>query len=688
MAHTDATLRLRFLGANKSARMVGLDRLPGKSNYLLGNDRAKWQSNVPSFGRVRYEALYPGIDLVYYGNHGRLEYDFDVAPGASPQRIRLDFDGAWSLDLDKRGDLLIHLPGGVLRQRKPVAYQLVGGARRMVPAEYVLLEDDQVGFELTDYDGTRPLIIDPVLDYATYLGGELFDYAWDVAVDGAGDAYVVGATRSTRFPTTTLAYDSSCGTDGLCNGGWDSFILKLDRTGDSLVYATYLGGSADEMGLGVAVDDAGYAYVVGSTGSTDFPTTSAGYDGTCGNGGSLCSDAFVVKLNPVGDALVYATYLGGDGGESATGVAVDGTGRAYATGTTYSADFPTTEQAYDRVCGANGDCGIWEIGPDAFIAQFSAMGDTLLYSSYLGGSRREMGNAIADDAAGHAYVSGATRSADFPTTTRLYEPNCLWDSFVDNCETEMYVAKVDPGAQFTDSLAFAALLGGAGLDQAGAITVDTVGNMYMTGGTVANDFPTTPDAYDRGCAGDVHCYNSGDAFVVKINPALTGPSALLYGSYLGGGSVDRGMDLAIDGQGTAYVTGFTISGNFPVTEGAIDELVDGEDSFVAVLNLTGVVTPQLLYSTYLGGRGDDQAVAIALVDPEGSVYVAGGTSSTDFPTTASAYDRDCGGGDICEGGWDAFLARFVIGADLGLAKHSTPSFSASGATLTYTLVIT
>ncbi|HYN87140.1 MAG TPA: SBBP repeat-containing protein [Ardenticatenaceae bacterium] len=686
-AAANSILRMRFVGSNPAARIVGLDQLPGQTNYFVGNDAARWQRDVRSFARVRYEALYPGIDLVYYGNAGRLEYDLDVAPGASHELIRLNVEGAQGLELDQQGDLLIRLDGGVLRQHKPVAYQLAGNIRELVPAEYVLLGANQVGFHLADYDHARPLVIDPVLDYATYLGGENHDYAWDVAVDVAGNAYVTGATHSTGFPTTTLAFDRGCGTNDTCNSGQrDTYVVKLDPAG-ALVYATYIGGSHGDIGLGIAVDGAGSAYIMGQTTSTDFPTTTLSFDGQCGCG-DFEGDVFVAKLTPNGDALVYSTYLGGEKGEGVNGsIAVDSAGQAFVVGNTYSSDFPTTEQAYDRVCGTSGDCspsGRWS---DAFITGITATGDALVYSSYLGGRDSDFPGGVAVDTAGAVYVAGETWSRDFPTTTRLYDPNCRSDEAGDNCEADSFVVKINPAVAMTESLTFGAILGGTGIDGANSIALDEAGHIYVTGDTVAHNFPTTVGAFDRSCSNDGDCSFSPDAFVVKINPAESGPAALLYSTYLGGITADRGWDIAIDDLGNAYVTGIS-SGNFPITPGAYDNRVEGSDGFVAVLNATGVLTSQLLYSTYLGGGGDDAGAGLALTEPEGGLYVAGGTTSTDFPTTTSALDSDCGADGACGGGPDAFLARLVLGTDLVLTKHGTPWAAESGGLLTYTLAIT
>ena len=325
-----AGLRLRFLGANEGVRLAAARPLPGKVNYLLGNDPSKWVTGIHTFGAVRYERLYPGVDARFYGRQGRLEYDLIVAPGADPSRIGLALSGARTLRLDARGNLLVRLPDGTLVQRRAHIYQLIDGRRQPVAGRYVLHGGDRFGFRLGAYDTRRPLVIDPVLAYSTYLGGSNIDNGESIAVDAAGAAYVAGLTSSAAFPTTPGALDTSY------NGGVDAFVAKLAPSGASLVYATYLGGSRIDAGVGIAVDPTGAAYATGRTFSSDFPTTPGALD-TSYNGGV---DAFVAKLSPSGSSLVYSTYLGGSGREDGTGIAVDATGSAYVTGDTASAGLP------------------------------------------------------------------------------------------------------------------------------------------------------------------------------------------------------------------------------------------------------------------------------------------------------------------------------------------------------------
>lgn len=614
-----AALRMTVLGANTAPRVTGRQELPGKANYFTGNSPARWRTNVPTYGRVHYDDIYPGIDLVYYGSQRQLEYDFVVGPGADPGRIVLGFQGADKLEVDAAGDLVLHTAAGPIHQRKPVIYQEVGGVPQPIAGGYVLRGSQEVGFQVAAHDPARPLIIDPVLVYSTYLGGSGGDGSQGIAVDGAGSAYVMGVTDSADFPTTPGAFDMTY------NGGMtfpsDASVTKLDPTGSSLVYATYLGGSGWDQGeqRSIAVDGTGSAYVTGLTESTDFPTTPGAFD-TSFNG---LVDVFVTKLDTTGSALVYSTYLGGSIADSGSGIAVDDAGSAYITGRAESANFPTTPGAFDITY--NG-------GNDAFVTKLDPTGSALAYSTYFGGSGVDIGGGIAVDAAGSAYVSGYYGSSDFPTT-----PGAFDTTF--NGGNDSWVAKLDPTGS---ALVYSTYLGGSGFEGSSAIALDGAGNAYVTGGTDSPDFPTTPGALDTTLTG------ATDAFVTKLDP--TG-SALAYSTYLGGSATDWGYGVAVDDAGSAYVAGETGSPDFPTTPGAFDTTFNGGplDAFVTKLDPTASA---LIDSTYLGGNGRDNGLGIAL-DGAGSVYVTGNTVSTDFPTTPGAFDTTFGGGFE-----DAFVAKF------------------------------
>ncbi|MGH9784500.1 MAG: SBBP repeat-containing protein, partial [Terriglobia bacterium] len=326
-SNRSAVLRMKLLGANPAPQATGLEELPGKSNYFLGNDPKQWRTNVPNYGKVRFAGVYPGVDLVYYGNQRQLEYDFVVAPGADPSAIRLGFAGAERLEIDPQGELALETPAGEVRWHKPVVYQEVGGVRQMVDGHYVRKGEETVGFEIASYDPRHPLIIDPVLIYSTYLGGSAFDAGVGIAVDSSGSAYVTGETDSTNFPTTAGAFQAGCGVSIF--GCIDAFVTKLNAAGNALVYSTYLGGSENDVGHAIAVDAGGNAYITGLSNSPNFPVAKAFQSAFKGGEGN---DVIVVKVNAAGNALAYSTYLGGSKNEESRGIAVDAAGNATITG--------------------------------------------------------------------------------------------------------------------------------------------------------------------------------------------------------------------------------------------------------------------------------------------------------------------------------------------------------------------
>jgi len=643
MALPETTLRLEFLGANPLARLEGGDKLPGIVNYFIGNDPAKWRTNIPTHGRITYRDLWPGVDLTYEGRPGALKSTFTLAPGSDPAQIRLAYPNADSLVIDGQGNLIVKAAGKEMRESAPLAWQEIDGRRVSVAVAYQVARQSYGFFLPEGYDPAYPLVIDPELVYSTFLGGSDTDsegYAKsNLAVDGAGNAYVTGYTPSSDFPTTPGAFDTSYNHYGTS----DAFVVKVNAAGTGLAYGTFLGGFSFESGHAIAVDGAGNAYVTGSTGSYDFPTTPGAFD-TSHDYGNW--DAFVVKLNAAGTGLAYGTFLGGDDDDDSYGIAVDGAGNAYVTGYTRSSDFPTTPGAFDTSCGTDGNCSGYS---HAFVVKMNAAGTGLAYGTFLGGSNSDHGYAIAVDGAGNAYVTGSTSSYDFPTTPGAFDRSCGTDG---NCSdySDAFVVKMNTDGT---GLAYGTFLGGSGDDQGFAIAVDGVGNAYVTGSTYSYDFPTTPGAFDRSYNGG----DLGDAFVAKVNAAGTG---LAYGTFLGGRSSDWGRAIAVDGAGNAYVTGYTSSYDFPTTPGAFDTScgTDGgcnawySDAFVIKLNATGT---GLAYGTFLGGSDNDWGEAIA-VDGAGSAYVAGDTSSSDFPTTAGAFDTSYNGG-----GSDVFVAKLAMG---------------------------
>jgi hypothetical protein len=391
-AGSDSVLRMQLVHANPQPQVSGGDPLPGQSHYFLGNDPAQHHTHVPHYARVTYTAIYPGIDLVFYGHQRHLEYDFVVAPGADPQAIVLRFEGADRLTVDTQGDLILHLAGGALRLHTPLVYQETDGVRQEIPGAYQLHQAQEVSFRVGPYDTTRPLVIDPVLSYATYLGGSGQDSGLAIAVDADGSAYIAGKTTS-NFPTKNPLQPNP-------GGSFDAFVAKLNATGSALVYSTYLGGSGSDEARAIAVDSEGNAYVTGVTASVNFPKVNPFQTALSG-----ANDAFVAKLHATGSALVYSTYLGGSGTlDEGRGIAVDTTGHAYVTGQTTSASFPPVTPLRLGIIGSS----------DAFVAKLQPTGAALVYLTYLGGGSADIGHDIAVNAAGHAYVTGSTGGNNFP----------------------------------------------------------------------------------------------------------------------------------------------------------------------------------------------------------------------------------------------------------------------------------
>jgi hypothetical protein len=615
----NVVLRMRLQGANARASVTGADALPGKSNYFIGSDPSQWRTDVPTYAGVKYAAVYPGIDLVYHGNQRLLEYDFLVAPGADPRAIGIRFQGARKLTVNRDGALVIGLGGSEVIEPAPVVYQEVGGRRQTVAGRYVLRGKGRVGFSVAEYDRSRPLVIDPVLVYSTYLGGSGNDDGTAIAVDTSGNAYVTGSTSSTNFPTTPGAFQT---TNGGGTNDYDAFVTKLNATGSALVYSTYLGGAGRNPGLAIAVDASGNAYVTGFTNGS-FPVTQGAFQTTFGAGGF---NAFVSKLSATGSALLYSTYLGGSVYDEGCGIAVDASGNAYVTGVASSPDFPTTPGALQTSYGGM---------QDAFVTKLNAAGSALVYSTYLGGSDYDWGRGIAADASGNAYVIGSTQSSNFPTTAGAFQT-------ILSGEGNAFVSKLSPTGT---ALIYSTYLGGGGdFGSGGGIAVDVSGNAYLTGATDSSSFPTTPGAFQTTSGG------WKDAFVTELN--ATG-SALVYSTYLGGSSSDYGNGITVDPWGDAYIIGITYSSDFPTTPGAVQTTFGGVfDAFVSKLNADGSA---LLYSTYLGGNNHDWGFGTAL-DASGNAYVTGCTDSSDFPTTPSAFQTTYGGQE------DAYVSKLSLGS--------------------------
>ena len=701
-------LRMKLAGANAQAAASGMDQLPGHANYFRGKDPSKWQTDIPTYAKVKYTGVYPGVDLVYYGNRGRLEHDFILAPGADPAQIVLSIEGA-QLKAGPQGELCLIIDGGELRFEKPTVYQVQAGRKHIVDGSYSL-DGNKVRFKLGAYDRGRELVIDPLLVYTSYLGGSLSDNGTGIAVDSAGSVYVTGYTASLDFPTLNSIFPTS--NQGSSTESFEAFVTKFNAAGTALAYSTYLGGpydstTGDEIQPNdIAVDSQMNAYVGGSTNQNDFPVTTGAFQTICGptagtaetpvaNCG-FAGNSFLTKINAAGNALVYSTFLGGNVGPNAiTGVAVDSAGEAYVTGYTESLCsepcypyelFPTTGGAFQS--GSQISAGVGN--PYAFFTKFDSAGATLLYST-LFGSASPTGNAqnitkafgIAIDSTGDAYITGWTQDGNLPTTAGAFQTTAgpiLGNSDPGNyyflLGYRAFVAKFDPTQANAASLVYATYLGGnvsGASDTAAGIAVDSKGNAYITGQAGCPDFPTTKKAFQTTCYANGTACTAG--FITKLNAA---GSALVYSTMLGdqsdgSGSAVTPVRIRVNSSGNAFVTGVT-GGGFPLSN-PIQTYDGGAPGFVAEMTPAGNA---LQFSTYFGGAAPAVYPASLAIDSVGSVYVTGSTSA--LTPTPGAYQQTYGGGS-----YDAFVAKIAtVAADLQVTNSAAKGV-ATGADLTYTI---
>jgi len=647
---------MSLVGANAKAPVVGLGELSGKVNYFVGNDPEKWRSNVSTYAKVQYKDVYPGVDLVYHGNQGQLEYDFVVAPGADPRRITLDVKTQHSevealrsqtetqARIDVDGNLVLPTEGGEVRFHKPRVYQLIPGsgtqtARRYVDSHYVLKDGDQIGFEVAAYDAGKALIIDPVLGYSTFLGGSMDDFGNAITVDSGGNIYVTGGTTSSNFFTTPnasqtiYAGDSGSGYQSVIG---DVFVTKLSPSGSTAIYSTYLGGAGGDNAYAIAVDAANNVYLTGGTNSLDFPVTPGVYRPTSGVG---LNDVFVTKLNATGSALLYSTHIGvGGEGIRGFGIDVDSAGNAYVAGGC-GPGFPTTPGAFQTGSSAFSS---------AFVMKLNPSGSAAAYSTFLSGGGIDYAESIAVDTNGNAFVTGYASSPTFPTTPGGFQT-------VLGGAPDAFVTVLNPTGS---ALVYSTFLGGSVFDDGRRIAVDSFGMAYVAGVTSSSNFPTTSGAFQVAFGG-----GNADAFIAKLDPTKSGAASLVYSTFLGGSGDEnaenfpRGI-LAVDNAGNAYVTGTTTSTDFPTVNPIQANPAGGSHAYVAKLNAAG---SKLVYSTYLGGSGADFGHGI-YVDSGGNAFVTGQTYSVDFPLTSNAFQPAFGGSS------DAFVMKIIPVASLSQAS--------------------
>ena len=654
-------LRMELVGSNPAPNFSALDELPGKSNYFIG-PQANWRSNVPNYAKVAEKNVYPGIDLVYYGTQRQLEYDFKVAPGADPKAIQISFDGARKLRVDAAGNLILGLAGGEVKFEKPFAYQMKGDEKEPVAARFHLGDRKyRVYFAVDNYDATRPLVIDPILAYSTYLGGSNIDGANAIAVAPDNTAFVAGGTFSTDFPTAHPLQPNAGGPNDFPK---DAFVSKLSADGSTLLYSTYLGGENEDVAYGIAVDNAGDAYVTGTTDSPHYPVTPGslgtfcGGDAQCGasfnQAGAIVTNVFVTKLNPAGSALIYSGFLEAYANGIGRAIAVDANEIAYVTGSTsgnIASDitpppnpppppFPITPTAAQAAYGGG--------ATDAFVAKISATGSSILYSSYLGGAGEDVGYGVAADKNADAYVTGLTYSPNFLITSAT----AFQSAFGQNGDA--FFSEIDTNVSGIAGLDYSTYFGGPGLDQGNGIAIDGTGNAYIAGGTASTGLGASVGPAD--CA-PVQQSCLGDAFLAEFNPAASGAASRVFFTYIGGSLNDSASGVALDPNGNIYVTGSTVSPDFLVS-GAVFQTTFGggnDDAFVTKFGPTGNT---VIYSSYLGGTDTDNAYGIA-VDTTGSAYVAGQTCSFDFPVANAEQVSS-------HGNCDAFVSKVSILSGIAL----------------------
>ncbi|MGA1872152.1 MAG: fibronectin type III domain-containing protein [Thermoplasmatota archaeon] len=601
-------IRIDFEGSNEEGP-VGAGLLAHRSNFFLGDEPSEWRTDVRNFNRIVYRDIWDGIDMIYHFDGGFLKYDIVIDPGADPGEIRFGMEGQTDLGIVD-GGLRAGTPIGIdLMDGSPeVYYEDDPGSR--IDSSFELLDGRSYSFHLGEYDPSRTLVIDPLV-YSTYVGGSDIECAFTMEADRSGSAYAAGTTMSSNFPLSTGAYDTSL------NNSLDGFVYKISADGSKLDYCTFFGGSGDEMIYDIDVDGMGYVHFTGDTYSLDFPLTERGYNGTS-NRTSDSTDVFAGKLGPGGSTLVYSALIGGMYDEQPCTVIAGGSGNVYLTGHTYSADFPMTTDAFDDTFNEG------EANSEVFLCELSSSGSSLAYSTYIGGYSSDLAMDMTIDESGYLYITGNTGSDDFPTSRGCFDST--QSGFLDS-----FVLKFDIRGS---DIVYSTYLGGTQLTVTLSIAVDASGNAYVVGETGCTDHPITNGAFDTS-------FNGGDSdgFVTKMNPTGTSP---VYSTYIGGDSMEGLSSIRLDDKGCAYLTGMTQSYDYPTTFGAYDRTNNGGmmDAVFSKLDPSG---SSLEYSTYIGGNEDDVGYSVDL-NENGDAYIAGFTSSANFPMTSGAFQMSFGGG--------------------------------------------
>jgi hypothetical protein len=669
------------LGVSAETQLTAEDLQPGKVNYFVGNNRANWRSNIPLYGRVSYKDVYPGVDIAFHGVSRRLEFDYLVSPGTDPACIALSFEGTDGMHTNAAGDLVLATTAGPVELHKPIAYQSKNGTRELVDARFVVKDRNRVAFEVGAYDHSRELVIDPAVTYSTYFGGNDSDYGISIAVDTSGNAYVAGATDSSSIP----------GWSSAPVGGFDTFVTKLNSAG-ALQFTTEFGGSADDFPGGVAIDGQGI-YVGGTTDSADFPittgaaqTTPPPTNGTNGNNG-----AYAVKLSLTG-TLAWGTYIDGSDSTSGLGVAIDSSHNVYVVGETFAPDLaggvvnPLPNGSAINLGSGSGD----DDGYVVKVTNPSGTSTSFALVSYIGGSNGDLATGVALDGNGNIHVVGETISTDFPVTAGVVQPQCGTDGTCNGGQDDAFAVSIEASLAAYNYVTY---YGGSSVDDGFAIAADANGNAFLTGRTQSSDFPTAGTPFQSALAG------TQNAFIVELNSSGT---TATYGSYLGGNGTDLGLGITLDASDNVYVTGQTSSSSsFPLLNPTQGALSGPTDAFVTVLGLS---QNQLLFSTYLGGSGDeDQLEGSIGVDGSENIYVTGDTDSgngttTPFPTTSSAIDgtyaasvNTCTKGGLTVPCPTGFIAAYTQATTPNFAISATalsPASVSPGSSATSTISVT
>jgi uncharacterized protein (TIGR03437 family) len=633
-----AVLRMTLEGARPHPRIEGTEPLAGKTNYFTGNDPAQWKRDISQYGAVRYQDAYPGVDLLFHASAQAIEYDWVVSPGADPRQIRMSFQGASEIRIDRSGDLVLRIGDVEVREKRPRIFQGAQQDAREIDGRFVR-RGRAIGIEIANYDRSRTLTIDPVLTYATYLGGsgnvlnQVGDWAQAVAMDAQGNVIVTGTTASKNFPTSNGLYDVSPGSPV------NAFIAKVNpsaATGHaSLLWSTYLGGALTTQGYAVAVDSQSAVYVTGITEAPDFPLVNA-FQTSLSTGNSCktfqgnqvaCLTGFVTKFSSAGDALLYSSFLGSTGGDNEpTAIAVDSAGSAWITGYTRAEGFPLAGNSIQNVLSSQ---------QNGFVSQVSPTGSRLLYSTYLGGNSLDALDGITVDSAGNAYVVGWSQSTDFPMV------NAYQAALLSNTTQAGVVVKINPNVR--PSLVYSTYLGGAnGGTQLNAVSVDTNGNVFVVGETLSPSFPVTANAIQTGAALGIEA-----GVVAELDPAAQAAAQLEYSTYLTGGFSDVATAIALDSTGRIVVAGGA-SVYFPTTPDAFQTSFGNGNrasgaptkAYLAIIDPMAAGLKGLVYSTFYGGSQSETLDDMALNPAGTSATIVGQATSKDLFVTPNAYQPE------------------------------------------------